>query len=478
MPTPSRRLRTGCLAIWLAAMAAAAGGCEVSKKSLLAPSDAIITLTSAHTFVPANGTTTITVQLKKSDGSNPVDGTEVVLTASAGELDQQKLRLRSGQATATFRAGPTSGLAHIAATSGSISAQISLRIGSAPPGNLTLHALQPVLPPGGGETEIVATVSASNGALVEGAPVTFSTDAGTLSRTEAVTNAQGEARTTLATSGSATVRASTPGLEASVGVRVRLAVVIRVSASPAEPTVGQAVTIGAEIRDTGGQAIAGRLRFLFGDGQTRDLGTVTGSATTTYAYTREGGYNLSAEFTDRDGFVTRETIRVTVRAAPAPPPPGTPPPAPPPPGGGGAGADEIDPRTITWLHTDVSSWPITSRITNVTITRSEICVDHTGAGRFPTSRFGDIMVEGNVWIVASFNGRWYAATYDWLRPGQVCKAVTGDELGRDQIRIPPMDASWPGPRSGETVGFLVSTRARDGVPAGQERTNIVLVRWP
>ena len=58
------------------------------------------------------------------------------------------------------------------------------------------------------------------------------------------------------------------------------------------------------------------------------------------------------------------------------------------------------------------------------------------------------------------------------------KAVTGEELGRDQIRIPPMDASWPGPRSGETVGFLVSTRARDGVPAGEERTNIVLVRWP
>lgn len=477
MPRPSGRLRTGLLAMWLAAMLAAAGGCEVSKKSLLAPSDAIITLSSAHNFVPANGTTTITVQLKKSDGSNALDGTEVVLTASAGELDQQKLRLRSGQATATFRAGPTTGLAHIAATSGSISAQISLRIGSAPPGNLALHAAQPVLPPGGGETEIVATVSASNGTLVEGAPVTFSTDAGSLSRTEAVTDARGEARTTLATSGSATVRASTPGLEASVGVRVRLAVVIRLSASPAEPTAGQAAAITVEMRDTAGQAVAGRLRLLFGDGQTRDLGTVTGSATTTYAYAREGGYNLSAEFTDRDGFVTRETIRVTVRAAAAAPPPATPPPATPPPGGG-AGTDEIDPRTITWLHTDVSSWPITSRITDVTITRSEICVDHTGAGRFPTSRFGDILVEGNVWIVASFNGRWYAATYDWLRPGQVCKAVTGEELGRDQIRIPPMDASWPGPRSGEMVGFLVSTRARDGVPAGQERTNIVLVRWP
>jgi hypothetical protein len=41
-----------------------------------------------------------------------------------------------------------------------------------------------------------------------------------------------------------------------------------------------------------------------------------------------------------------------------------------------------------------------------------------------------------------------------------------------------MDASWPGPQSGDSVGFMVSTRARDGVPAGEERTNIFLTRWP
>ena len=117
---------------------------------------------------------------------------------------------------------------------------------------------------------------------------------------------------------------------------------------------------------------------------------------------------------------------------------------------------------------------MTARITNVRITGREICVDHTGAGRFPTSIFGTISVEGNVWILAQFGGRWHAATYDWLRPGQVCKGVTGGELGPDQIRISPMDRSWPGPRSGDSVGFMV-TRAR--VTASMPVRSAVPTSW-
>ena len=100
------------------------------------------------------------------------------------------------------------------------------------------------------------------------------------------------------------------------------------------------------------------------------------------------------------------------------------------------------------------------------------------SGRWGSTPFFDIEVEGNPWVFAKFGGRWYAGTYDWLRPGQVCKGVTGPEFGVDQVRIPPMDASWGGPRTGEEVGFMVSTRARDEVRNGEERTNIKVIRWP
>jgi hypothetical protein len=156
----------------------------------------------------------------------------------------------------------------------------------------------------------------------------------------------------------------------------------------------------------------------------------------------------------------------TYEAAPPPPPP-------PPPSG-------IDLTQTIFLHTNVTSWAQTSTITGVSIGNGQICVYHTKAGQWPTSLFGSndpIAVEGNVWIIANVGGQWYAATYDWLRPGQECKFVTGPELGRDQIRIPPLDASWE-PRSGDLVGFMVSTRARDHVRAGMERTNVVTIRWP
>jgi hypothetical protein len=132
---------------------------------------------------------------------------------------------------------------------------------------------------------------------------------------------------------------------------------------------------------------------------------------------------------------------------------------------------------VTFLHTNVANWAVTSTVTGVEIGHDYVCVNHTKAGGFPTSIFGDISVEGNVWIFAQFGGRWYGATWDWLRVGQTCKSITAHEFGADQIRISPMDSSWV-PRKGDKIGFMMSTRARDGAGAGQERTNVVVVDWP
>ena len=144
-------------------------------------------------------------------------------------------------------------------------------------------------------------------------------------------------------------------------------------------------------------------------------------------------------------------------------------------------ADQIDPSQITWLHTDVSDWEINSTVTDVRVTTNQVCIFHTAAGQWPfsTSIFDDgAPIEGNIWIFAEFNGRWYGATWDWLRPGQQCKSERAGAFGDEQIRIPPMDSSWV-PRTGDRIGFMMSTIARaQAGSAGEFRTNIVVRDWP
>ena len=143
--------------------------------------------------------------------------------------------------------------------------------------------------------------------------------------------------------------------------------------------------------------------------------------------------------------------------------------------------DDIDPKTINWLHTNVSDWEVTSKITEVRIASHEFCIYHTAAGQWPTttSVFDDeAPIEGNAWIFGFVNGQWYGATWDWLRPGQQCKSMTAEEFGSDQIRIPPLDSSWV-PQPGESIGVMMSTVARRGSVDGQEqRSNIKLVTMP
>ena len=153
----------------------------------------------------------------------------------------------------------------------------------------------------------------------------------------------------------------------------------------------------------------------------------------------------------------------------------------------GGGTDDIDVSEVTWLHTNVGGWPATSTITDVRIRdvpAGGICINHTKANVWPGTRTqGGPNLAGNPWVFGKVNGRWYAATYEWLRPGQICKLTVAGGHGKPSdelaphIKRPPLDR-WV-PRSGEMVGFMVSTPARFG-PEGpiRERSNIKLVRWP
>ena len=147
-------------------------------------------------------------------------------------------------------------------------------------------------------------------------------------------------------------------------------------------------------------------------------------------------------------------------------------------GGGGGSADQLNLSSVVWLHHNVRNWPKTSTITSVSLGNPPICVGHTKAGRWPALRHSSgILVEGNPWVFAKIGGKWYGATWEWLRPGQTCKGLTGRDFRTHVAGASPL-SGWT-PRSGEKVGFMVSTPARFG-PMGSvhERSNVVIVTWP
>ena len=140
---------------------------------------------------------------------------------------------------------------------------------------------------------------------------------------------------------------------------------------------------------------------------------------------------------------------------------------------------------VTFLDgAEVKDYPETSKITKVKITDTSITIEHTMAGKFPVHDG----VEGNPWVIANIKGKWYTKSYEWLRPGQTVKALgakTGGPTVAEQIgphiKTEPLK-SWV-PKSGEKVGFFITTLARHGfskyVPTkDRARSDVHWTTWP
>lgn len=184
-----------------------------------------------------------------------------------------------------------------------------------------------------------------------------------------------------------------------------------------------------------------------------------------------------------------ETLRRPQPAAPAPTPeppaPAPPTPAPPPPPPPAQSFDEIDLGAVTIVRgpTDVGNWAQTSRVTGTQAVDHSLCIWHTKLGQWPSTIFFDdpsTLVEGNQWVFANINGRWYGGAADWYRPGQACKDVTPQTIAHDAFYTDGEEPlrSWE-PRPGEIFGLMSSTPARawPTMRTVDERSNVVLVRW-
>lgn len=128
---------------------------------------------------------------------------------------------------------------------------------------------------------------------------------------------------------------------------------------------------------------------------------------------------------------------------------------------------------ITWLHTDVSSWPVTASLT-ASVDGGWIKFPYSKSSVWPAVNG----VNANPWVIVKWtDGRWYAATFEWLRFGQTSKPVGVLDGSRgDHIKKPPL-SNWR-PHSGERFGIMVSGLARDGTRNVLERSNVVMVTWP
>jgi hypothetical protein len=289
-------------------------GCD--KMALTAPTQATITLTASSLVLPVNGTIELTATVSEQSGTPVHNGTVVTFSSTVGAVEPREARTEDGKVTVRLSANGQSGTATVTATSGTATATLeNILVGGAAASAILLRANPQVVPPGGGTVELVATVVDAAGGPIGGVPVTFSvtTGGGSLSTSSVLSDAAGEARTSLTTNRETTVRASAgPNRTADTTVRVSARPTITLSVSPASPVEDQAVTFTLAVTaPTGGGAVQ-EVRIDFGDGTRRNLGAFTGSTTLSHTYDRPGTYTVTVTVLDTSGEIVTHTAVVVV----------------------------------------------------------------------------------------------------------------------------------------------------------------------
>ena len=317
---------------------------------LLAPSGSTLTLTSPTTALPVNGTAPIGVQVIEPSGTPPHSGTHVTFTTTLGTLFPTEAETdSSGQAIVQFRAGSASGTATISAISGGASVgatgTLKILVGTAAVGKVVINASPSLVPSLGGSSTISTQVYDVNGNVLAAAPVSFSTTAGVLSSTLAVTDANGAAQVVLSTSTQAVVTASvgstappatggggtggggTATPTPSATGTASASVTVGVAGSPTL-TITPPATISAGVPAGFTFVIAAaannpspvrQVTVKWGDSSPeQSLGAITGSTAVSHVYASPGNYIIVATVTDSFGNVVNVSTSVSVNPKPQP----------------------------------------------------------------------------------------------------------------------------------------------------------------
>jgi len=165
---------------------------------------------------------------------------------------------------------------------------------------------------------------------------------------------------------------------------------------------------------------------------------------------------------------------------------------PPPSGGGGGGGpapgDAINLYTAAVYNSpaDIASWPVTTKITNITMTPSlglsfSFTAENTWPNTPPPGFSGGI--QYTVWAVVLINGQWQTSGFIEMWQG---REGTGAPILTDFARNWAYDSRWGPmaghqPQVGEQMGFFISAgdaRGRSDPTSVRERSNVVLIPLP
>src|SRR3989449_541813 len=326
------RFRAVPLAATLAIAALLTSACQ--KVPLLAPSGSTITLTAAATTLPLNGSTDIIAQVLEAGGTPPQAGTLIPFTTTLGSIQPPEAETRGGRVTVKFNAGNQNGTATIVASSGGASASgnnaVKIAIGAAAVGRVTVDANPGTVSSSGGTSTITSFVFDINGNPLGGVPVTFTTDAGTVSQAVVSADANGRAQTTLTTNktakGTATAgnpasgtggATTTPPPPAPPPVNVNAPAGVTIGTpTPASPTAGQIVTLPLTYNTTNTTPIA-RLTVDWGDGSAPQTFNGQPSAIS-HQYRTAGSFVAVVTATDTFGDSATASASITVGPQPRP----------------------------------------------------------------------------------------------------------------------------------------------------------------
>jgi Big-like domain-containing protein/PKD domain-containing protein len=342
-----RTATTSALAIVLGMLLAA---CD--KVPLIAPSGSAITLSANSTTVPTNGTVGLTAFVIESGGTPVQNGTSVRFTTTLGTITPSDAQTTNGVAVATFNAGANSGIATIHAVSGGAGGGsgttsggtgttpaptatnvVTITVGVAAVKTISVTASPTSVGPNGGSVTVTATALDPSGGSLAGIPVTFSADHGGVDPGVAITDANGQATTTLTTSAETKVTASSGPASATATVTLRAAPAVTIKCTPSVANATctavpasdatNSVTVTFEVAKATGSSALREVTINFGDGTSQGLGTLSGGAAT-IAHTYSGSSNgttatysvvVTATDVDNERSTTSTIVNVTPRSA-------------------------------------------------------------------------------------------------------------------------------------------------------------------
>ena len=135
----------------------------------------------------------------------------------------------------------------------------------------------------------------------------------------AVTDANGEARSTLTTSRETTVTATVGAKSGETTVSVDGALGLTVTVAPDPPVAGRPATFTVAVTVPAGGNLVQKLQINFGDGETRTLAVSSTGGSTAVSHTYEDDDTYTVTVTVTDSANNTQTQQLVIAVSPAPP---------------------------------------------------------------------------------------------------------------------------------------------------------------